>query len=71
MVWMIAAMMPALLAVGPAQAGTTCKLVPTWCPAGEEPPAAASVPEPTTVVLLTTGLAAAGVAAWRRRKGKD
>jgi hypothetical protein len=59
-----------MLGGGSAHAGITCKLVPGMCPAGD-PPGSAAVPEPTTIALLTTGFAAAGVAAWRRRKRKD
>ena len=64
-----------------AQAGVTCKVIPSWCPATDKnaPPAANSgsgnttstktaVPEPATFMLLAAGASAVGVAMRRRRK---
>jgi hypothetical protein len=62
-----------------AEAGVTCKFVPSWCPATDKnaPPAAnggsstatkTSVPEPATLMLLAAGASAVGVAMRRRRK---
>ena len=64
-----------LLAMSAADAAITCKYIPGMCPADKDwdrdPPRSASVPEPATLALLTTGFAAAGFAAWKRRKSKD
>jgi hypothetical protein len=60
-----------LLALGtpPAEAGVTCKIVPSWCP---PPPGGGgggtSVPEPATLIVLAVGACAAGLAVRRRNK---
>jgi hypothetical protein len=59
-----------LLGASSAQAGITCQWVTGMCSV-DNPPTHTSVPEPATLALLTTGLAAAGLAAWRRRKSKQ
>ena len=52
-----------------ADAGTTCKIVPSWCPpspGGEG--GGSSVPEPASLLVLAAGACAAGLAARRRNK---
>lgn len=57
------------LGTPPAEAGATCKVVPSWCP---PPPGGggggSSVPEPATLFVLAAGACAAGLAARRRNK---
>jgi PEP-CTERM motif-containing protein len=77
----------ALMAAGMplAEAGVTCKVVPSWCPAdnninnkGNEKFVHAavdstpktSVPEPASLLLLGAGVSAVGAAVARRRKRK-
>jgi hypothetical protein len=58
------------LAAPPVMAGTTCHLVPSWCPPA--PPGGGGgkspVPEPATLAVLGAGAAAAALAARRRKK---
>jgi PEP-CTERM motif len=65
-----------------AEAGVTCKMIPSFCPRddrktdesktderkGTDAPTA--VPEPATLMLLAGGVSAVGAAALRRRKNK-
>jgi hypothetical protein len=67
--------MTALMAVGvpSAEAGSTCKWVPQWCPAdagnnNKGTKSATPVPEPAAFLLLGAGVTAIGAAALRRRK---
>jgi hypothetical protein len=65
-----------------ADAGVSCKMVRSWCPAvlkadihhgapkGDDDRAPTSVPEPEMLALLGAGAAAVGAAALRRRKNK-
>ncbi|MDB6091107.1 MAG: hypothetical protein JWN85_3891 [Gammaproteobacteria bacterium] len=74
----------ALMALGApiAEAGVTCKIIPSWCPSdrshnednkngitGTDTPRT-SVPEPGTLMLLAAGVTAVGGAVYRRRKSK-
>ena len=58
-----------MVGVAPVQAGTTCKVVPSWCP---PPPGGggggSSVPEPASLAVLAVGACAAALAARRRNK---
>jgi PEP-CTERM motif len=57
------------LSSGPVLAGSTCKLVPSWCPpapSGGSGPS--TVPEPESLTILAVGAFAVGIAARRRRK---
>jgi PEP-CTERM motif len=71
------------LGVPVAEAGITCKVIPSWCPGdrstkgrsneglGTTSVHKTSVPEPGTLMLLAAGASAAGVAVFRRRKNKN
>jgi hypothetical protein len=68
----LAAMVAVALVAGATssvQAGTTCKVVPSWCP---PPPGGGgggtSVPEPASLAVLAVGACAAALAARRRNK---
>jgi hypothetical protein len=66
----IAALAICGLQAAPANAGATCKAVPSWCPpppggGGGDP---SSVPEPATMTVLALGACAAAFAGRRRRK---
>jgi hypothetical protein len=72
----------ALMALGApiAEAGATCKIIPSWCPGdsstkgeshnGTIGTTRTSVPEPGTLMLLAAGVTAVGSAVYRRRKNK-
>jgi hypothetical protein len=76
----------ALLGTPLAEAGVSCRIIPSWCPhaANNEPnfdkddhggihtssTTTTSVPEPATLILLGIGAGAVGVAVRRRRKGR-
>jgi hypothetical protein len=61
-----------------AEAGVTCKMVPSWCPADSHQDfnkgnpvtvnRPTSVPEPGALALLVSGVGAVGGIALRRRK---
>ena len=65
-----------------AEAGVTCKFIPSWCPTDNVTKSTSntvtagntssvgktSVPEPATLFLLGAGVSAVGVAMRRRRK---
>ena len=66
-----------------AEAGVTCKIIPSWCPGvsnkttahepnsgGSTVKQTTSVPEPGSLMLLAAGASAVGGAALRRRKQK-
>jgi len=71
-----------LMALGApiAEAGVTCKIIPSWCPGdssaktenknGTIGTPRTSVPEPGTLMLLAAGITAVGGAVYRRRKNK-
>ena len=70
------------LAAPIAEAGVTCKIIPSLCPGdsnkgesnngnnGTIGTPRTSVPEPGTLMLLAAGAAAVGGAVYRRRKNK-
>ena len=52
-----------------ANAGATCKVVPSWCPpAPGGGGGGTGVPEPATIIVLAAGAGAAALAARRRNK---
>jgi hypothetical protein len=68
-----------------AEAGVTCKVVPSWCPSNDDEKHKGStvrvgdssggskqtpVPEPGSLMLLAAGVSAVGGAALRRRRRK-
>lgn len=61
------ALLTVTFTMGEAQAGATCKIVPSWCPPDRHGGGKGKVPEPATITLLVLGAAAAGFAARRRR----
>jgi hypothetical protein len=68
--------MTALMAGGlqVAEAGVSCKMIPSWCPVNrtieEQKTKPTSVPEPEMLMLFGAGITAVGAAALRRRKNK-
>jgi len=66
----LAAMVAGALVVGAtsADAGTTCKVVPSWCPPPPGGGGGTSVPEPASLAVLAMGACAAAIAARRRNK---
>jgi hypothetical protein len=58
------------VAAMPAQAGGTCKIVPSMCPPAAPGSGGGKVPEPASMTILGVGALAAGLAARRRRNKK-
>jgi len=69
LIWSLVAGLGLMAMQSPAaNAGVTCKVMPSWCPPPPDGGGSSTVPEPATLTVLALGACAAGLAAARRRR---